>query len=327
LKNLRILFSESNAVTASYRTRYKFGLLLLLASITLSGCGIFDAPEEATGPLAIRTPKPTFTPTVPVAALPDVTPTPPSSGTGDQADPAASAGADRPKAVINAPLVNARSGPSTDDEIVATVERGAEYDIVGISPDRSWWNVCCIDGAQAWVINEYVDTLGAVDSVPVVGGPAEPAAAAPVTPGAAPVTPAAADTAATTAPVPTTAPAINFNLENQEQFPETGLVRIFLYVYSGNSALEGYSLRVTKDGTELPVEGTSFGGQPAFTWPFQDPRQRFQNLKVEYPDTEAQGVWQVQLIDNTGATVGPPATFTLSNNDPQQELYVRYAQR
>jgi hypothetical protein len=100
-----------------------------------------------------------------------------------------------------------------------------------------------------------------------------------------------------------------------------------MYVYNGNSALEGYSLRVTKDGEELPVDGTSFGGQPAFTWPFQDPRQRFQNFKVEYPNTPAQGVWQVQLIDASGATVGPPATFTLSANDPQQELYVRYAQR
>jgi hypothetical protein len=105
------------------------------------------------------------------------------------------------------------------------------------------------------------------------------------------------------------------------------VVRVFLYVYSGNSALEGYSLRVTKDGTDLPVEGSSFGGQPAFTWPFQDPRQRFQNFKVEYPDTPPQGTWQVQLIDNTGATVGPPATFTLSSDDPQQELYVRYAQQ
>ena len=200
--------------------RYKVALLLILASMTLSGCGIFGASEEATGPLAIRTPKPTFTPTTAAASSPELIPTPTPEGPGDQTNPAASADTDGPKAVINAPLVNARSGPSTDDEIVATVERGAEFDIVGISPDRSWWHICCIDGAQAWVINEYVDTLGAVDSVPVVGGAAEPVASAPVTPGAAPVTP---DPAATAAPAPTSAPALSFNLENQEQFPETGL--------------------------------------------------------------------------------------------------------
>jgi hypothetical protein len=166
-----------------------------------------------------------------------------------------------------------------------------------------------------------VDTLGLVDSVPVIGGAAEPVAAAPQ----ATTTPAATSVPPTATAVP--APVVNFDLETQEQFPETGVVRIFLYVYSGNSALEGYSLSVTKDGTALPVEGTSFGGQPAFTWPFQDPRQRFQNFKIEYSDTPPQGVWQVQLIDDKGATVGPPAIFTLSSNDPQQELYVRYAKR
>lgn len=258
--------------------------------------------------------------------VPTPTTTPSADGSGAASAPASSAGGNGAKAVINTPLINVRAGPSTDDEIVGTAERGTEFDIIGISPDRTWWHICCIEGVEAWVINEFVDTLGPVDSVPVVGGTATelvdteqvaaPPAEAEPTLAAEPSTPA-----------PTAAPVANFNLESQEQFPETGVVRIFLYVFSGNDALGGYSLRVTKDGAELPVEGTSFAGQPAFTWPFQDPRQRFQNFKVEYNDTPAQGVWQVQLIDNTGATVGPPATFTLSSNDPQQELYVRYAQR
>ncbi len=222
--------------------------------------------------------------------------------------------------MINGPLVNARSGPGTDFDIIGEIERGAEFDIIGVNPDRSWWQICCVEDVQAWVTSEFVDTLGLVDSVPVVGGaaPQEAWQRRPIPRLSLPSPPQRQT-------VP--APVANFDLETQEQFPETGVVRIFLYVYSDNRALEGYSLRVTKDGTNLPVEGTSFGGQPAFTWPFQDPRQRFQNFKVEYPDTPPQGVWQIQLIDKTGATVGPPATFTLSSNDPQQELYVRYAQR
>ncbi|MCC6454804.1 MAG: SH3 domain-containing protein [Caldilineaceae bacterium] len=296
--------------------------LLLAALVTLSGCGLFAAADDSAGPLAIRTPQPTFTPTVAAAPATEAPPaTTTDAATTASSNPASGQG-DLPKAVINTPLLNARSGPSTDFEVVATIERGAEYDIVGVSPDRSWWQICCIDGVEVWVTNEFVDTLGLVDSVPVIGGaattqPTAPAAAAATAP------PAAVPATATPQP----APAATFILETQEQFPETGVVRVFLYVYSGNSALEGYSLSVTKDGTALPVEGSSFGGQPAFTWPFQDPRQRFQNFKVEYPETPPQGTWQVQLIDNTGATVGPPATFTLSSNDPQQELYVRYAQQ
>ena len=320
MKNLDDLIHKINAACTILFTRspQHFATLFLALLLTLTGCGLFAAEEDPVGPVALRTGHPTFTPTVaatPVAAQPvqaeesqeEPTPAPPIV-------PVASNGA---KAVINGPLVNARSGPGVEFDIVGTVERGAELDIVGISPDRAWWQVCCVEGTQAWVISEFVDTLGAVDSVPVVGGAAAEAPIATAAPVAA--------APATSTPVP--APVANFVLETQEQFPETSVVRIFLYVYQASSALEGYSLQVTKDGIELPVEGTSFGGQPAFTWPFQDPRQRFQNFKIEYPDTPAQGVWRVQLVDTTGVSVGPPATFTLIANDPQQELYVRYAQR
>jgi hypothetical protein len=293
----------------------QFGLLLALLML-LAGCGLFAASEEPSAPVAIRTGHPTFTPTVPP------TPVPPQAGAPaaaqDQSTPQPTAPVSgSAKAVINGPLVNARSGPGIEHSIIAEVERGEEFDIVGVSPDGAWWQVCCVEGAQAWVTSEFVDTLGLVDSVPVVGGAAEAQASQ---------APAAADASPTATPQPA-APAVNFDLETQEQFPESALVRIFLYVYADNSALEGYSIRVTKDGTALPVAATSFGGQPAFTWPFQDPRQRFQNLKVEFPDVEPMGVWQVELVDTTGTVVGPPALFTLNADDPQQELYVRYARR
>lgn len=320
MNTLQKLFDKLLAATRRMKSPLQMAPLLLVLILTMAGCGLFAAADEPEGPIAIRTVHPTFTPTVPATPMPPTqTPaaqgqaTPPPAGDGGQATGA--------KAVINGPLVNARTGPGTDHEIIAEVERGEEFDIIGVSPDRAWWQICCVDGAQAWVTSEFVDTLGLVDSVPVVGGTNEAVAEAPAQTETQPAT--AVTATATSAP----APSANFELETQEQFPETATVRVFLYVYTGNSALEGYSLRVTKDGSEMPVEGTSFGGQPAFTWPFQDPRQRFQNFKVEFPGAEPQGVWQVQLIDSTGATVGPAATFTLNANDPQQELYVRYAQR
>lgn len=299
------------------------GLLLLVAMVSVTGCGLFASSPAGDERIAIRTPKPTFTPTpehaLPVAT-PLVAPTPAAAGrqqpVNDPAQTLPSTDTDTDtgaRAVVNGPLVNVRSGPSTDFAVVATVERGAEYDIVGVNPERSWWQICCIDDAEAWIIGEYVDTIGAVDSVGVVGGAPTEVAATQPTQAAAPVTP-------TSAPQP----AVNFTLETQEQFPETSHVRIFLYVYSGQRALEGYSLRVTKDGESLPVNGQSFGGQPAFTWPFADARQRFQNFKVEYPDVAAAGQWILQLVDANGSPVGPAATFNLSANDPQQELYVRY---
>lgn len=64
-------------------------------------------------------------------------------------------------------------------------------------------------------------------------------------------------------------------------------MRIFLYVYDGEQALEIYTLHIKKDGADVPVNGTSFGGQPGFTWPIADLRQRFQNMKVEFPNVAA----------------------------------------
>jgi hypothetical protein len=128
----------------------------------------------------------------------------------------------------------------------------------------------------------------------------------------------------TPAPTEPPAPAFPFNLVAQEQFIETNnLVRIFAYVYQGNTALPGYTLRVTRDGAEMPVSGSS-SDQAGFTWPVADPRQRFQNFKVEFPNVQPAGAWEVQLIDSSGAPAGPPAVFTLVANDQNRELYVRY---
>ncbi|RIK50518.1 MAG: hypothetical protein DCC57_11910 [Chloroflexi bacterium] len=292
-------------------------ILAGILSILLAACG---ASATSDGPLAIRTPHPTFTPT-PAAAQPQATATPqPATGgaVAASAPPDAAAAPTGAKAVVNSPLVNVRSGPSTDFEVVTTVERGAEYDIVGKNSDGSWWQICCIDGGAAWIIGEYVDTDGPVDSVPLAGQPAAAGAAT----DAATAPPVAAENPAPAAPADFT-----FDLRKQEQFPESGLVRVFLYVYAGNDSLAGYSLRISHNGADLPVEGTSFAGQPAFTWPFQDARQRYQNFKVEFSDVDPAGVWEVQLIDSAGTPVGPAATFTLAANDPQQELYVRYERR
>jgi hypothetical protein len=167
---------------------------------------------------------------------------------------------------------------------------------------------------------------------PPTAAPAPPATDTPVAaaepPTAAPTAPVdvAQPEPPTETPAPTEppAPAFPFNLVAQEQFVETNnLVRIFAYVYQGNAALPGYTLRVTKDGAEMPVSATS-ADQAGFTWPVADPRQRFQNMKVEFPNVQAGGVWEIQLVDGSGAAAGPPASFTMTANDQNRELYVRY---
>ncbi len=113
-------------------------------------------------------------------------------------------------------------------------------------------------------------------------------------------------------------------LAGQEQFPETNVVRVFLFVYQGTEALEGYTVNVTKDGVAQTASSESFGGRPGMTWPIAADRQRFQNLKVEFPGVSGPGTWVVTVMKD-GAPAGPAATFTIADGDINQELYVRYA--
>ncbi|MEZ4867102.1 MAG: SH3 domain-containing protein [Caldilineaceae bacterium] len=315
--------------------------LLLTLLLLLSACSF---ARQTAGPAAenyvpIRSPYPTFTPT-PALAVPDLpTPTavaaapdnsssnadvaPPPTETlvpteAPTAEPTQTATLAPPRLVVNSPLVNVRAGPGTNYPVITTVERGQEFDVIGKNAAGDWWRFCCVNEEPAWLVGELVDVDGAVDTVPV----SDAVVQVPPTD-----TPPPAAPAAPTEPPPTEAPpppSFSFELSEQAQFPEPKLVRVFLYVFDGSSALAGYSVRVKKDGAELPVSAKSQGGQPGMTWPINDSRQRFQNMKVEFPGVAPAGQWEVQLIDGGGNPVGPPANFNLAANDSNLELYVRY---
>ena len=315
------------------------GMTLVLSACSFSQA---QAPEEGYRP--IRSPYPTFTPTSVSQALPvedtdnngsvaetpepavqppeaiaTATPLPADTPTATPDAPTSEPTAAPPRLVVSAPLVNVRAGPGVEFPIITTAERGQEYDIVGKNGAGDWWRFCCVNGEPAWVIDELVEVDGAVDTVAVSN---DVVAVPPTdTPAEVAAPPAPAEPTATEPPPP---PAFSFELQNAEQFPENKLVRVFLYVFDNDQALSGYSVRVTKDGGELPVSATSAGGQPGLTWPIADARQRFQNMKVEFPGIQPAGAWVVQLVDGGGNPVGPPANFTLNANDPNQELYVRY---
>lgn len=263
-----------------------------------------------------------------------------------------------PSASVNNELVNGREGPDTNAGVVLVLGSGEEYHITGKSVDGQWWRLCCALGKEVWAKAEFIDTSASPDSIPVTepgdlstyasailtATPAPDAvvSAPEATPQPAEVAAAAAEPPADPAPIgeakavtaeeaaaeaAQAAVASGFDLVASEQFPETNVVRFFLFAYTGsNEALEGFSLRVTKDGVEQTVTGESWGGQPGLTWPFPDERQRFQNFKVEFPGVSPAGTWTADLTQG-GKVVGPAATFTLGDGDTNQELYVRYQRK
>lgn len=335
-------------------------LICLIFAALLTGCfGRSEVSEAPSAPL--RSPHPTFTPTPPsqpTPAAPEAAPVAPEAAPAQadappapvEAQPiaqdAAPANNEAPASpatqtvlgVVNDDLINIRRGPGLQYPPIKLGMRGDEFTITGRSEDNLWWQICCIEELPAWISQTYVDTDGPVDAIPV----ADPDATAqdqvviaptpvpadenqnPPAEQNAPAPPAETAPQEAEAPTEPPAPAFPFTLAAQEQFPENNnLVRIFLYVYQGEEALPGYTLRVSRDGAALPVNGVS-SDAAGMTWPTASPRQRFQNLKVEFPGANPAGVWEVQLIDGSGAAVGPAATFNLSATDANRELYVRY---
>lgn len=142
-------------------------------------------------------------------------------------------------------------------------------------------------------------------------------------------TPPATDTpTATPEPTPTPTPAYSFILEMAEKFPTESLapnvVRIYLYVYApAELGLGGYSIQVTRNGAPLLVDEVSTAGAPDVTRTEPGPFTRFTNMNVIFVEPQA-GRWEIQLVDEQGQIVGPPAVFDLTADEAARELYVRY---
>ena len=119
----------------------------------------------------------------------DAAASPPAAAQAPAATQAAAAGS--PVAVVTAPRINVRGGPGTTNAIVATAANGDQLPIVGVSGDKSWYQVQVTGLADpAWVFAGLTTLSGTLDGVPQV---AAAAAAAPATAAApAPSAPAAA---------------------------------------------------------------------------------------------------------------------------------------
>lgn len=131
----------------------------------------------------------------------------------------------------------------------------------------------------------------------------------------------------TETPTPT-GPQYDFELEVAEKFPTDSLaenvVRVFLYVYSNDEfALPGYSLVVAHNESSLPVDAISTAGLPSVTRDEPGIYTRFTNMNAIFIEPPG-GTWAIQLVDELGVAVGPPAFLELEPDDTARELYLRY---
>ena len=211
-------------------------LASVAAAVLLAGCGLFGGAEESPTPMPTRTPFPTFTATPAVAATPTAVPaaaeaaaantpavtqplTQPvaalpltQTGTVSESAPAAAAPVPAPPAPAGATLtiasdvVNVRSGPGTEYDLVGTAANGESFSIVAKNAAGDWWEICCIGGQNGWVFGELATAQNAETVAAAADVPAAPVAEATALPADA-VAEAPTAEAATAAAAPTAAPA------------------------------------------------------------------------------------------------------------------------
>lgn len=297
---------------------YIFIFVLLFA---LAGCGA-DEPEVVA--LPTRTPRPTFTPTPlpaapqPVAAVEAATFTPEpanaaqaSEAVATEAPVAEPTATDTPapqqaKAVITNAQANVRTGPGTNYTVAGTLERGAEFEIVGKNPAGDWFQLCCLNGQNVWIAGFLVDTSGPVDGVAVAADIPAPPPTAPPAPTA---TPAPAQ--------PTPVPAPSFTVKKDEDVPprpnSNPIISFFGMLCKGvcphGGAASGYKLVVEgpHGRSEASFENTFSHGDPGL------PSQFFHNVKIEVPGAPAGG-YRAYVTDPGGNQVSEAWEYTVSGD-------------
>lgn len=208
---------------------------------------------------------------------------------GDTADPAAdeqpSTGATQAEAIVSIQLLNVRSGPGVNYNILGGINQGERYPITGRNELGDWWQID-YNGQSGWVFDELV-TVENAGNVSVAANIPTPPPATPTSPPPPPTSPPpptntpapVAEAPAPEAPAPAPAPESNLpfqllsGVERCE--PNAGSTYFSGYVrYKDNSPrnavcihLHFYEPRTTKcsgcDGVGDGVWGFSPFGGPA----------------------------------------------------------------
>lgn len=244
-------------------------IFLISMLVTASGCStlsnlIFGSAEaEATPTEPPRVLMPTFTstpqsqaaapPTATTAPIPATdTPLPVEEPT-DTLLPEPTATdmpLPSPLLVVIGEIVNVRQGPGTNYGLAGRTLANQEFEIIGKSPDGTWWQICCVNGQQVWLFGqlaraENADAVAVVQNIPP---PPQPPTNTPAPP------PPAAD------------PCVNiggdgckFKVRSGPEYGENGGQELKMqlgFIHTGvddGQAQGSYFVVLLKEGQKLPV--------------------------------------------------------------------------
>ncbi len=324
----------------------------------LSGCGfglgsMGPAETPTLPPSEQRAVVPTFTATAVEPPTPTTEPVPPTNTpapTSAEPTPAPTSEtaptntpAPQAKLTVGGQIVNVRNGPGTTYGLVGAAEANQTFDIIGKNAAGDWWQVCCVNGQEAWIFGELATTEGA-EAVPVVADiPAPPVAAVPTTapPAAAPPaapTPAPTEAPQPEAPAPSSDPCAGiggdgckFKVREGPKFAPNGGQEIKLQLIFVHSGVDGgqpqgsYFVVVLKDGQKLPISdgvrsianSSNQGTLGAYNYEYK--------IGIgEIPGNSVAGNYVMYVLDGNGERDSQDISFTIPEG--QGEVWVKWDQ-
>jgi uncharacterized protein YgiM (DUF1202 family) len=200
--------------------------------------------------------------------------------------------------------VNVRSGPGTGYPVQGQVAEGTRLEVVAKNSQSDWWQVCCVEGKQVWIVGTLVEAEGPTESVKVAANipPPPPPTASPV-----PVRPTS-----TPRPAPTVDPYEFYapSLGNFATSNDWLLVQAKIW-NKQKVPLYGYRLKVQKvtggggEWTSDVSQSAWWGTTAVKTWgDYKDV-----NAKIDTNGSSEQGTntWKVWIADGSGKQVSPAA--------------------
>lgn len=149
--------------------RHRFWIVFVAAAIGMSSCNL-----QATRPT--ETPESTPTTVLDTPTSSTVTTTPVPIETLLSMDLPTIAPTSTPSVFLASPKdqpVNCRFGPATSYAVIGALNLGRQAEMIGRDPDSTWWYVRnpSDPSTSCWLSAEFVETVGNVQSLPVVNPP------------------------------------------------------------------------------------------------------------------------------------------------------------
>ncbi|MCO5242792.1 MAG: SH3 domain-containing protein [Anaerolineae bacterium] len=218
---------------------------------------------------------------------------------------------------------NLRAGPGTNYPTVGQVARGAELEIISRNAAGDWYEVCCVDGQQAWIVARLVEVTGDPNAVAIAANiPAPPTdTPVPTRPPAQPTTPPQP----TAPPAPTNTPVPTFPFAKEDSRPgeinTNPIVTFFGALYNPAKDLT----KAVGEPYKLVVTGPQNGEAPFHDGLFEvGPFGQFiYNVKVELP--LAEGTYQAYVADGAGNRVSESWEYTVAGE--LRTFFPRWKQR